>query len=733
MRDQILIGPASIVRMLVQIDHRFGAVCNGGARRTEKASSGKFAHRDYVSTFQSCINEEVAVWRQVRKSVLLLAILGVSVLLAASDPSYTAAERHYWAFQPRSAPAPPDFVLPSDRTWASQSHSPAIDSFILASLEAAGLKPAPPASRRTLIRRVYYDLTGLPPSPEAVEQFVRDPAPDAWAKLVDRLLDTPEYAERSAQHWLDVVRYAESDGYEYDTHRSDLWRYRDYVIRSFAQDKPYDRFLGEQLAGDEMTTGTVSPQDDELLIASSFHRLGALRKNAGNQDAAYNRNEVLVEMTNVIGSGFLGITLGCARCHDHKFDPIRQKDYYRMQAFFATTKQKDIPMYKPEDDARWKQKKSAIEAEMAKLKKLLPQTDGPERAAIEKQLQEKELELPEPLPALNVVQDEPGQVIPVHVLARGNSDAPQAKVGARVLGVLLPEDAPELADDTPKPRLALANWIADPNNPLTARVMVNRIWQHHFARGIVATPNDFGRMGSRPSHPELLDWLANQFVSGGFRIKPIHRMILLSNTYQQDYLPVMPDIAKEKDPEDKLLWRFPRRRLDAEELRDAILSVSGRYNPQKGGPSVIVPIEPELVHLIYKPSQWSVNSDPSQFYRRSIYLFEKRNLRLPFLEVFDSPDRLLTCARREASTHAPQALELMNGAFTREMSEAFAQRLRADAGLSAARQVDRAFHLAVGRPPTLVEREKAVWFLKTNPPSEFALAMFLINDFLYVN
>ncbi len=663
----------------------------------------------------------MTIWRQPARYWLQFILPAV---ILASDPSYTAAERRHWAFQPRSSPAIPQFASTAGRAWISRSESPAIDSFILASLEKAGLKPA-----RTLIRRVYYDLTGLPPTPEAIENFLADPVPDAWAKLVDRLLDTPEYAERSAQHWLDVVRYAESDGFEYDTHRSDIWRYRDYVIRSFGQDKPYDQFLREQLAGDEMTNGSTAPQDDELLVASSFNRLGALRKNAGNQDAAYNRNEVLVEMTNVIGSGFLGMTLGCARCHDHKFDPIRQKDYYRMQAFFASTQQKDIPMYTPEEDAKWKQKKSAIDAEMAKLTKLLPQMDGPERAAIEKQLQEKELELPEPLPALNVVHDEPAQFVPVHILARGNSDAPQDRVRPRVLGVLLSEGAPELADDTPKPRLALTNWIADPNNPLTARVMVNRIWQSHFSRGIVATPNDFGRMGSRPSHPELLDWLANQFVSGGFRIKPVHRMILLSNTYQQDYLPV----AQDKDPENKLLWRFPRRRLEAEELRDSMLSISGKYNPKKGGPSVIVPIEPELVHLIYKPSQWAVNSDASQFYRRSIYLFEKRNLRLPFLEVFDSPDRLLSCARREASTHAPQALELMNGAFTHEMSEAFAQRLRSEGGPSAGRQIDRAYQLALGRPPTQVERRIALQFLKKNPPNEFALAMFLINDFLYVN
>jgi hypothetical protein len=655
----------------------------------------------------------------------LFALLCAAVLTAASGDTYTAAERRHWAFQPRSTPAIPEFASAVDRAWAAEP----IDRFILDRLKKAGLKPAPPASRRSLIRRVYYDVTGLPPSPEAVDAFVGDRSPDAWPKLVDRLLASREYAERSAQHWLDVVRFGESDGFEYDTHRSDLWRYRDYVIRSFANDKPYDQFIREQLAGDEIAQPSEIPQENELLIASAFNRLGPMRKNAGNQDAAYNRNEVLIEMTNVVGSSFLGVTLGCARCHDHKFDPIRQKDYYRIQAFFASTQHKDIPLYKPDEEAAWKKRNSAIEAELASLRKSLPEMDGPDRAAIELRLQRKELELPEPLGALNVVQDDPKQFMPVRVLTRGNPDTPQEKVSPRALGVLLPDGAAELSDDTPRPRLALANWIADPANPLTARVMVNRLWQHHFGSGLVATPNDFGRMGGRPSHPELLDWLANQFVAGGFRMKPIHRMILLSHTYQQDYVAG----AAEKDAENRLLGRFPRRRLDAEELRDSILMVSGKFNSQAGGPSVIVPIEQDLVRLIYKPSQWAVNNDPTQFYRRSIYLFEKRNLRLPFLEVFDSPDRLLSCARREASTHAPQALELMNGSFTHEMSAAFADRLLRDAGPDHGRQIDRAYQLALGRAPLPGERKAALKFLEGNPASEFALAMFLINDFLYVN
>ena len=658
---------------------------------------------------------------------LAVALMGgyLTAIAAPAGDQYTAAERRHWAFQPRTHPAIPSFASSADRTWVQ---SP-VDAFVLVQLRKEGLRPAGPANRQMLIRRVYFDLTGLPPSPEEVQQFVNDRSPDAWPRLVDRLLDSPAYAERWAQHWLDVVRFAESDGFEYDTHRSDAWRYRDYVIRSIREDKPYDQFLREQLAGDE-----IDPKNQEMLVAAGFHRLGPLRKNAGNQDAAYNRNEILVEMTNAIGSAMLGMTLGCARCHDHKFDPIRQKDYYRTQAFFAATFQKDIPLSSAERQAEWKAQTGAVEAELKSLRAKLKQTTGAERAGLEKQIGDTEAKLPPPLPALQTVEENPAQLIPVHVLARGDSAQPGDLVGMRPLGVLLPDDAPEWGGRMDTPRLALAKWITDPANPLTARVMVNRIWQNHFGTGIVATANDFGRMGSRPSHPELLDWLANQFVESGFRMKPLHRLILLSSTYQQDYLAGTPPQAKEQDPENKLLWRFPRRRLSSEEIRDALLSVSGRLNRQEGGPSVIVPIEPELLKLIYNPAQWRVNHDPNQFDRRSIYLFHKRNLRLPLLEVFDSPDMLLSCARREQSAHAPQALELLNGDFSNSMARSFAERVVQEAGPRRDKQVESVFHLALGRAPTAAERKAAVRYLEDGGPlSEFALAVFLTNDFLYVN
>ena len=658
----------------------------------------------------------------------LTVALMVGFVCATAAPAgdgYTAAERRHWAFQPRTHPAIPSFSSPSDRAWARNP----IDAFILARLRTEGLQSAPPASRQTLIRRVFFDLTGLPPSPEEVQRFVGDRSPDAWPRLVERLLDSPAYAERWAQHWLDVVRFAESDGFEYDTHRSDAWRYRDYVIRSIREDKPYDQFLREQLAGDE-----IDPKNQDLLVAAGFHRLGPLRKNAGNQDAAYNRNEILVEMTNAIGSAMLGMTLGCARCHDHKFDPIRQRDYYRMQAFFATTFQKDIPLSSAERQAEWKVRTAAVEAEIKSLRAKLKQAVEPERAGLEKQIAETEARLPPPLPALQTVEENAAQPVPVHVLARGDSAQPGDPVGMRPLGVLLADDAPEWGDRMDAPRLALAKWITDPANPLTARVMVNRIWQNHFGTGIVATANDFGRMGSRPSHPELLDWLANQFAENGFRMKPLHRLIVLSSTYQQDYLAGMTPRARETDPENKLLWRFPRRRLSSGEIRDAMLAVSGRLNVQAGGPSVIVPIEPELLKLIYNPAQWRVNPDPNQFDRRSIYLFHKRNLRLPLLEVFDSPDMLLSCARREQSTHAPQALELLNGDFSNSMARSFAERVVREAGPRQENQIERTFQLALGRVPTPLEKKAAWRYLEDGGPlSEFALAVFLTNDFLYVN
>ncbi|MBC7927104.1 MAG: DUF1553 domain-containing protein, partial [Bryobacteraceae bacterium] len=501
--------------------------------------------------------------------------------------------------------------------------------------------------------------------------------------------------------------------------------YRDYVVRSFNADKPYDQFLREQLAGDESETPS-----EELQVAAGFNRLGPLRKNAGNQEVASSRNEVLTEMTNVVGSALLGVTLGCARCHDHKFDPIRHTDYYRMQAFFAGTHENDVSLAEPEAQAAYKAKSEAYKQKMAEMKKAMKELEGDSLSRMAKKLLELEENAPEAPPSLYSVSTDMGKRSPVHVLARGEYQNKGEAVGMRTLGILLPDNAPEI--DTDKPRTTLANWVTDPKNPLTARVAVNRMWNYHFGRGIVATPNDFGRMGTRPSHPELLDYLANRFVEGGWKWKPLHREMLLSSTYRQASRSPMAKVAEEKDPDNKLLWKFSRRRLEAEELRDAMLSVTGRLNRKEGGPSVIVPVDKELVNLLYKPAQWQVNPDSSEHDRRSLYLLAKRNLRLPFMEVFDAPDALISCARRDSSTHAPQALELLNGDLSNRLAAHFAERLHTDAGPDKAKQIDLAYKLATGHLPSDKERQIALQFLQEQPLREFALAVLNLNQFLYV-
>jgi uncharacterized protein DUF1553/uncharacterized protein DUF1549 len=671
------------------------------------------------------------------KLFALGATLGAFALASEVAPlgTYTPRERSHWAFVKRATPTIPTFTLAADNAWVKNP----IDAFILQRLQKAGLKPSPPADRATLIRRVYFDLTGLPPSPREVAAFVADKSPVAWRKLVDGLLDSPHYGERWAQHWLDVARFAETDGFEYDTHRRDAWRYRDYVIRSFNQDKPYDSFVTEQLAGDE-----IAPEDHQALTAAGFNRLGPLRKNAGNQEVASSRNEVLTEMTNAVGAALLGVTLACARCHDHKFDPIRQGDYYRIQAYFAATHENDVIKATPEEQAAWKARAEPIEREMKQINeemKKLRGKDDPatldQKQALMKRLEKLQDQIPEPLPALHSVANMTDKKSPIHLLSRGDYHAKGQSVGMRPLGVLLPDGAPELPENTAKPRAELAKWIVDPNNPLTARVMVNRIWHYHFGRGIVATPNDFGRAGERPTHPELLDYLANEFVAGGFSVKRIHRLILNSNTYLQSSAPpsdsALKTLALTKDPENRLLWRFNRQRLEAEQIRDAILAVSGTLNPKQGGPSVMVPIEQELVKLLYKPSQWRPAKDPAEYTRRSVYLIAKRNLRLPFMEVFDAPDLQVSCPRRESSTHAPQALELLNGVFTNEQAEALARRLEAEAGPNLRKQIDLGYRLVAGRPARPKEIQMALEFLRTQPKREFALALLNLNSFLYVN
>jgi len=662
-----------------------------------------------------------------------IAVLGAVFLLSAAEETvaplgtYTAMERRHWAFQPRKDTALPSFTDAAAKAWIKNP----IDAFLLAGLRKAGLSPAPAADRATLIRRVTFDLTGLPPTPDEIDAFVADKSPDAWEKVVDRLLASPHYGEQWGRHWLDVVRFAESDGYEYDMHRPDAWRYRDYVVESFNQDKPYNQFVKEQLAGDEMDA-----KNNTFLVASGFNRLGPLRKNAGNQDVASSHNEVLTEMTNIVGATYLGVTVGCARCHDHKFDPFRQSDYYRLQAHFAQTQPNDLVLASKEEQDAWKEKATPVQMEMRRLQGQLRRAPDGEKPKIEMQLEALDDKMPAPLASIYSVTDDPKKAESIRVLFHGDYLQPVAKVGVRPLGILLPEATPEAPIDEDKPRLKLAEWIADPANPLTARVMVNRMWQGHFGRGIVSTPNDFGRMGGRPSHPEMLDWLANRFIEGGWQMKPIHRLILLSNAYRQSSISPIEKTAAEKDSENALVWKFSHRRLEAEEIRDAMLAVSGRLNLKAAGPSFMVPIDPALVLMLKRPQYWVATRDKSEYDRRTLYMIYKRNLRLPFEEVFDAPDTLLSCARREQSTHAPQALELLNGQTSNDLAASFAERISKDRESPAAR-IDYAWRLAAGRLPTASEKALALKFLGDGADpakvKEFALAVFNLNAFLYVN
>lgn len=655
----------------------------------------------------------------------MLLLLATPLVAESKKGSTDSADRH-WSLRPRSQPAVPQFTGPKLRSWVRNP----VDAFILQQLQQAGIEPAVEADRRTLIRRLTFDLTGLPPTPEEITTFVSDQRPDAYERVVDRLLASPSYGERWGRHWLDVIRYAESEGFEYDRPHVGAWRFRDYVIDSFNRDKAYDQFVREQLAGDE-----IDPTNAELQVAVGFHRLGAVRRNAGNQELAFSRDEVLTEMTDILGSAFLGLTIGCARCHDHMFDEISQADYYCLQAFFAATQEHDIPLASAQEQAAWKVETEKIEKEIKQLKESLNKLRGEARLATEQKLSACQTKLPAPLPVINSALDVAARRTPVHILNRGNPDKKERQVGPRFPG-LLQASAKELPADVPHPRSILAQWMTAPENPLTARVMVNRIWQRHFGRGIVETANDFGLNGREPTHPELLDWLANEFIRGGWKIKPLHRLIVLSSVYRQSSeLPpqMTPQSGKAHDPENRLWSRFPRRRLSAEEIRDAMLFVSGQLNTKRGGPSVVVPVEADLVSLLYQPSQWRVTKDLEDHDRRSIYLISKRNLRLPFMEAFDQPDAQTSCAKRESSTHALQALELLNGPLSNRLAKSFAERLQRDVGTDPRRQIDRAWELAVGRPPDAREKRLSQQFLLRQPLSELTLALFNWNAFLYVD
>jgi hypothetical protein len=723
-----------------------------------------------------------------------LAATAIASLYAAEIPKqFTPQQRRWWAFQRVVKPTVPQ---PKNHTWAKND----IDEFILAKLEQNNLAPAPAADRVTLIRRATLDLNGMVPTPEQVQAFVSDVAPDAFAKVVDRLLESPRYGERWARHWLDLARYADSEGFKSDETRPNIWRYRDYVIDSFNQDKPYDRFLKEQIAGDELY-----PQDRAALVATGFNRHFPDESNA--RKLMERRQQILNDITDTVGSVFLGLTYGCAKCHDHKYDPILQKDYYRLQAFFANTRIEDnLALDSGEHRAAYQRQYAAwdaqtkdIRAEMHKLVeprladlykenfdkfpteiqtaittaaaertpiqwqmyyKARPQIEHSESEAAhelkgenKKRWTELKADLarfdgikPAPEPVAQAMIDNGRESPQTHVLRVGVYDAYQEEVEPGFLSILDPAPAkivaPESINSTGR-RTALANWLASPDNPLTARVMVNRIWHYHFGRGLVGTPSDFGVMGERPANPALLDYLAATFADDAWSIKKLHRRIMLSSTYQESAR-FDPEAAK-VDPDDRLAWRYARHRLEGEAIRDSILEVSGRLNLKMGGPGVF----PPLPAGVETRGGWNKEEDASEADRRSVYVFVRRNTRYPMFEVFDMPDTHESCPRRNATVTAPQALELLNNELVLDWSRSLASRVGNDRGLTPEAQVDRAWRFVYSRAASVEERSNAVAFLQRQAtllaarmaPEEAQkaaltdLCHMLVNsnEFLYVN
>jgi len=695
--------------------------------------------------------------------IVLVGVVASDGRVAASDdpsnvPDFGAEDRAYWAFQPIRRPESPRV---RNAAWCRNP----VDAFIMARLEGSGLEPAGEADKLTLLRRVKLDLHGLPPTLAEQERFLADDSPGAYGHLIDRLLASPRYGERWARHWLDLARYAESHGFYSDRERTEAWRYRDWVVRSLNEDKSYDRFVREQLAGDE-----VFPANLDALVATGFLRHWPYSENF--QDTFRQREVILADITDVVGQVFLGLTFGCARCHDHKSDPILQRDYYRLQAFFAPL---DLLAKQPlgtpaalskvqKQERQWAQATREIRAEIERiegphyqkefrrvLRTVFP--EGVRQAHFTPEAQRTELQkhivaLSHPPVVSRLAQDrikkglQPAEQerlealraklekheptrrlsLPVALAVRDLNPAPPPTY---VPGVENPQDIlpgplsildaraakiepiPQRPDTSGR-RTALSRWITRSGRPLTARVMVNRLWHYHFGRGIVATPSDFGRQGERPTHPKLLDYLAAEFVANGGSLKAMHRLMLTSATFRQISRHPAGPTAHRVDPENRLLWRMRRHRLEAEALRDAMLVVSGELNLRMGGPSV----KPELPPAVRKDSfSWKPTQDPVERARRSIYMFVRRGLRHPLMEAFDMPDTHISCDRRSLTTTPLQALTLLNDKWTLDRARAFAGGVLREAGCEPRDQVASVFRQAFCRPPTADEVSAAVAFL----------------------
>jgi len=737
-----------------------------------------------------------------------------SALAALENMEIPPEARNYWAFK-----LPVQVPLPN----VSADLTNPIDRFLEKTRQEKGLKAAPQADRLTLLRRAYLDLIGLPPSPSETAEFLADNAPGAWERLIDKLLASPHYGERWGRHWLDVARYADSDGFEHDYDRPNAWMYRDYVVRSFNEDKPYNVFIKEQIAGDELETKSV-----DTMIATGFLRAGP-RVHFREKDTPERRFDYLDDVMATIGRGVLGLTIQCARCHNHKFDPIPQKDYYALQAAIFGYVETTYPLVSKEEADAYNKKVAEIDAQIKLLREQVSKIDAPyreklkadalkkypenvqravakpenertpgekllatqiiegglnvnartlqnaltpehvaERKALTDRIAALEKEKPKPLPEADIVTDgdyrftplgdgdevvgcvkcriqegegsflhtSPGryQVPPSYFLVRGdpNSHGSLMKPGFITVATYgdPPTEIPPADGHTSGRRRALAEWLASRENPLTPRVIVNRIWHHHFGRGIVPTLDNFGKMGDPPTHPELLDWLAIEFMNRGWRIKQLHKLIMTSDAYQMASA-YTDEVNLEKDPQNQYLWRYRAQRLDAEVVRDSILVTSGAINLTVGGKPIRPPLPETLVKsTIY--NVWKNQEDGPDVWRRSLYVYLKRGMAFPMFEVFDMPDPNFSAGRRSVSTVPTQALTLINNDFVLRQAQLLADRVKKEAGDDPVKQIDLAYRIALTRPPDETELSLATDLLGAHSLLDLTHVLLNLSEFLYM-
>lgn len=749
----------------------------------------------------------------LRLSIACILTSLLNVLPAADQPpatpdesiygiELTADQRGHWSFRPLNSQKIATSVPVAATIPQEWTRNP-IDAFVWQTLNDKQLTPSPAADPRVWLRRVYFDLIGLPPTPAQIDEFLADTSLTARAQIVDRLLADPGYGIRWGRRWLDLVRYADTNGYERDGDKPSAWRYRDYVIESLNSDKPFDEFLTEQLAGDEIDQVTA-----DTMIATTFLRLGTWDDEPA--DPVVDRYDQLDDVLKGVSSTFLGLTLNCARCHNHKFEPLSQIDYTRMLAVFAPLERPregrtefDLPVgtavarrqyhelqarsdaavklvttqlaeleaavqmrylasepkelsadaraaFLAADSQRSDAQKLLVKQFQKKLNEFVSAAHTPDerrqREGFQAALKSLRAAAPTGLPRAYIFQEPLKDLPPVQVFRRGDPSTPAGAVQPGIPDVLgestmLTVTAPQDRQTSGR-RLALARWMTDPANPLVARVIVNRIWQGHFGEGLVHTENDFGVMGYPPTHPELLDWLALNFQQGGWRLKDLHRQIVLSNTYGQ--ASTWRAEASRIDQPNNFLWRFPYRRLEGEPIRDAVLASNGTLNFKLGGPGVYPQVSSAVLAGQSRPGSGWGKSTPDEASRRSAFVFVKRSLLLPFLELLDLPDTTTACEQRNVSTIPTQALTMLNGDFLSEQSQHLARRLRREVGSQPEQQVVLAYRLTLGRTPESDELTRSVTFIQQRQASydaverdgalaAWCLVLYNLNEFVYID